>query len=364
MLAGRTPLAPHTRNVARTRVAAGTLVADGAAIANWARIAHPEGRMFGLGEAPPAPSLLIPQAVIAIATGHDEGEELAIAGQVAGSAEGGHLRLMMAIFVVPAVPRVIQLTPQPHPARGDVHQAIRRGGPPLAAGRPIGMGLDEIEAMLAYQHRGGLQVDALMLDAHEYRPEGIVPTDGQGQGRLADHPVHRLPHPAPVVPDRRHWRPVVVGLIQVVPAHFVHAHGEHGLQPRVQALLHQAGKDELVDEKGRRMPQVEDQGVTQADRFTVIGLVLRQQLKEGLVAIEGGVKVIQDLGALGFRVRAIETWGTGEDLVSHHLGPGVWVSSTASSARLRGCQETTGLMACFVENNDMFIESFTWVEAA
>jgi len=126
----------------------------------------------------------------------------------------------------------------------------------------------------------------------------------------------------------------------------------------------QAGKDELVDEKGRRMPQVEDQGVTQADRFTVIGLVLRQQLKEGLVAIEGGVKVIQDLGALGFRVRAIETWGTGEDLVSHHLGPGVWVSSTASSARLRGCQETTGLMACFVENNDMFIESFTWVEAA
>ena len=160
-----------------------------------------------------------------------------------------------------------------------------------------------------------------MLDPHQHRPEGMVPPDGQGQGGLADHPIHRLPHLPAILPDPGHRRPVIVGLIQVVPAHLVHAHGEHGLQPRVDPPGHQARQDKLVDEEGGGVPQVEDQGMAQADRLAGIGLlVVGQQLEEGFVAIEGRVEVTPDLGALGLRVGAVKTRGAGKQFAGHDPG--------------------------------------------
>jgi hypothetical protein len=111
-----------------------------------------------------------------------------------------------------------------------------------------------------------------------------------------------------------------MGLVQVVPTHLVHADGEQGFQPGVDAPVQQSGQHQLVDEEGGGVTQVEDEGVAQADGLAGIGQVVGQQLEQGFVAVPGGVKIAQDLGALGFRVRAIQAWGAGKECGWHGLG--------------------------------------------
>ena len=88
----------------------------------------------------------------------------------------------MTILVVPAVVggsgRV--LTQTNGPGR-DRQEPVGGRLTDLPAGGPGRVGADIIQAVLTDQHRGGLQVDALMLDAHEDRPPGAVPADRQGE---------------------------------------------------------------------------------------------------------------------------------------------------------------------------------------
>ena len=84
-------------------------------------------------------------------------------------------------------------------------------------------------------------MDALMLDAHQYGPPGMLPGDRQGQGQGGDERVHGRAHLAAIGTDFLHPRPVVMSLAQIVPAHLVHADGEHRLETRMDALTQQAG---------------------------------------------------------------------------------------------------------------------------
>lgn len=126
--------------------------------------------MAGLGEALPAQALLVPQAVVGIASHLDERQELAIADQVLCGLEGSNVRLVLAVFVVPAVDRLIVLATEADTAGGNGDQGVFRRGARLPAGRPGGMRLDVVQRVLAHQDRRGLEMDALMLDSHQHPP--------------------------------------------------------------------------------------------------------------------------------------------------------------------------------------------------
>ena len=115
--------------------------------------------------------------------------------------------------------------------------------------------------MLTDQHRRGFKVDALVFDAHQNHPERVFPADRQREVGLADNFVHHGPRLAPVVRHLGHGRPVVVGVIQVIPAHLVHTDGEHGFELRVDALGDQAGQQQFVDEKSGSVAEVKNQRV-------------------------------------------------------------------------------------------------------
>ena len=269
-----------------------------------AGIRHPEGGMFGAGEALPAQALLVPHAVVGVAAGLDEAEVFAVRHQITRRLESRHLGAVRAVFVVPAVDRLVEAAAQLHGAGGDVDQRVGRRLAVLGTGLPGGMRLDVLQRVLAHQHRRGLEVDTLVLDAHHHRPERILPADRQREGRLADHAVDHRAHLVAVGGDLGHGGPVVARVVEVVPAHLVHADREHRFQARIDALLDQAGEQELVDEEGGGVAEVEDQRVTQADRLPEVSLVAGEHLEQRLVAIEGGVEVVQQLGALGLDVGA------------------------------------------------------------
>ena len=73
-------------------------------------------------------------------------------------------------------------------------------------------------------------MNALVLDAHHDRPEGIVPVDGQCQRQGRDHAVDQGTHLVTVGLDLGDRRPVVVGIVEIVPGHFVDTDGEHRLR--------------------------------------------------------------------------------------------------------------------------------------
>ena len=282
-------------------------------------VGHPEGRMRRLGVALPAQPLLVPQAVVGVAACLDEFEELAVADQVAGGLESRNVARVFAVFVVPAVNRVVEATTESHAAGRNVDQRILRRRSRLVARCPGRMRLRVLQRMLAHQHRRGLEVNALVLDAHQHRPERALPANRQGERGVADDAVDQRPHPPPVVGDLGHRRPVVAGVVEVVPAHFVDANGEHRLEARVEALVDQAGEDELVDEEGRGVAEIKNQRVAQADRLLVVGLVAGQHFEQRLVAVTGAVKIVQDFSTLGFDIGAVKQRRAGKKLAHRQV---------------------------------------------
>ena len=215
--------------------------------------------MFGVGKLLPGGAFFLPQGIVGIAAGLDEGEEFPVGNEVAAGLEGGGRRFVGAEFVVPAVDlRGAALAAEAKLGGGNVDQRVVGRGTAVAAGRPGGVWLDVLQVMLANQHRGGFEVDALVLDAHQDDPERVFPADGQGQGLRADQVVDSCARRPPVIAHSSDARPVVTGVVEVVPAHFIDADGEHRFVAGVDAL-DQAGQRQLVDEKGGGVAEVEDQ---------------------------------------------------------------------------------------------------------
>ena len=251
---------------------------------------------------------------------------------MAAGLEGCGRRFVGAEFVVPAVDlRGAAIAAEAEFGGGNVDQLVLGCDAAVAAGRPGGVRPDVLQLMLADQHRRGFEVDALVFDAHQDDPERVVPADRQGQRLRADQAVDGGACRPAVFAHRGDGRPVVAGVVEVVPAHFVDADGEHRFVAGVDAL-DQPGQRQLVDEEGGGVAEVEDQRMAQRDRFDVVRLVAGQRLEQQLVAVEGGMEIIEDLLALLLRV------GAGEQ---RRAGEGRWFhadrasSSAAPTARPR-----------------------------
>ena len=106
-------------------------------------------------------------------------------------------------------------------------------------------------------------MDALVLYPHQDDPGRALPMDGQLDRHSLDELTHQGAHPAAVVTQFGHRGPVVVGFVQIVPAHLVHPDGDQGLDAWVEPTLDETGRQQLVDEEGGGMAVVEDERVAQ-----------------------------------------------------------------------------------------------------
>ena len=98
-------------------------------------------------------------------------------------------------------------------------------------------------------------MNSLVLDPHHDGPERIVPGDRHFERHGADDVVHEFADLIPVSFHLSDGGPVVMGVIQVVPGHFVHAYGEHGFESGIDALVDDLGDDQFVDVKDGGMSQ-------------------------------------------------------------------------------------------------------------
>ena len=255
----------------------------------------------------PGRALFLPQRVVGVATRLDESQKLLIGDEVATGLERCHRGTVPAKLVVPAVnPRIVELAPQAHVCRRNGDQRIRRRHARRPTGRPRRMRLHVAQLMLADEHRRGLQVDALVLDAHHDDPPRVIPADRQLQRQRLYQPADRRTHLLAVVLHRGDAGPVVARVVEIVPAHFVDADGEHRLERRIDAPFDQTGEQQLVDEEGGGMAEIEDQRMTQRNGLFDIGLVAGQHLEELFVMIESCLEVTKDFGSLLLAVIASE----------------------------------------------------------
>ena len=121
---------------------------------------------------------------LAVATRRYEGMEFSIADQVAIGLKGAHRRFTVAILVVPAVGRPIDGFAQRYLLARYRDQIVDRefmasvwreiDGFRYVRGRmqarPFCWTLHQCQRQFVYQHGGGFQMDALVLEAHEQRP--------------------------------------------------------------------------------------------------------------------------------------------------------------------------------------------------
>ncbi len=272
------------------------------------RASDPEGGLNGLCKAAPRPALIGPPASLAIAAGSDEAEELGIAHQHAGGLKGLQGDALLAELVVPAI-GLVALAERDRLA-GDGDEAICGHGlavsAGLGAGRPVGLVLNPVDGQLADQDTGGFQVDPLMLDPHENDPGRAVPADGKGKGHGGDGLDDRLSHLGAVGPEIRHGGPVVIGLIQVIPAHLIDADCDLGLDPGVYPSIDLAIGQELVDEECRRVAEIEDEGVAERNGLREPAAVIRNTVVKALVEVIGLAEIVKDFSALGLDAVAIQ----------------------------------------------------------
>ncbi|TXT28846.1 MAG: hypothetical protein FD131_2789 [Rhodocyclaceae bacterium] len=90
------------------------------------------------------------------------------------------------------------------------------------------------------------------------------------------------------------------------------------------------------------MAEVENQRMTQRNRFDVVSLVAGQHFEQLLVAVEGGVKVVEDLLALLFGVGARQQRRGGKSGLLHAVTGRECVHWSEMMTLLRYGQKASG----------------------
>mmetsp|Transcript_27756 Transcript_27756/g.86019 ORF Transcript_27756/g.86019 Transcript_27756/m.86019 type:complete len:779 (-) Transcript_27756:54-2390(-) len=255
----------------------------------------PEPRVLGLLPRHPVPALLVPQLLLRVATVLDELEELGVGHNVLLGLEGGDVDGEAGrVVAVPAVDGGVEVAADLDLAAGELDEGVLGRDLALLRARvPERNVPDVLHRELAHVDGGGLEVDALVLAAHEHGPEegvrvvvgGVLEGERQRHRVLGEEVVDALAQGAAVLPHVSDGGPVVVRLVQVIPRHLVDADGERLLELVVDAGG-EAGEGDLV--------QVERRGVAEVENERVAQLVHRGH-GEGLVAVERLEALLEDL---------------------------------------------------------------------
>jgi len=129
----------------------------------------PEEGPLGVAVHAPAPALAGPELLVLVPAVLDEFQVLAIGDHVFGRLELWYVDGACAILVVEPVGRVVQGLAQGDIPRSHLqHLVLREEGVVLHGIRPLPVlrRLHKMQWHLADEHRGGLDVNALVLEAH------------------------------------------------------------------------------------------------------------------------------------------------------------------------------------------------------
>ena len=86
--------------------------------------------------------------------------------------------------------------------------------------------------------------------------------------------------------DLRWSRPIVMGVVQIVPRHFVDTDRQNRLKCRVNSLIDQLGNIQLVNIEDGRVPVIEDQRLSKVVRSMVERLVTGKAFEQTFVQRE------------------------------------------------------------------------------
>ena len=137
-------------------------------------------------------------------------------------------------------------------------------------------------------------MDALMLNPHQDHPGRTLPVQRQRQRHLfnkLDHPTTDL---APIVMQFRHRRPVIMTVIQIVPAHFIDTNRQHRFDMVIDTLIDKPRRHQLVNIEGGGVAVIEDQRMAQRDRFGEVSPFIRQAVEQTLIQFPGLLEIAQD----------------------------------------------------------------------
>ena len=268
--------------------------------------AEPEFRVPGFGVVEPAAALLRPQRFVAVAARRYELQKISVGDQPLPRTKRRQDHFVASVFVVPAVGRVVATLAELHGLAGDRQPLVRRrnaGRPARAPESPLlrrefVVVAEFVERHLPHDHARCLEMDPLVLDAHENDPCGRVGADRQFERHRLDEPVDELAHRSAVVAHRADARPVVVGRVEVVPRHLVHPHGHHRLEHGVDAAGDEAAGSELVDVEHGRMGEIKNQGVAERLVPLEVRCVVTDQIEQPLVERTGLMEIAADFGPL------------------------------------------------------------------
>jgi hypothetical protein len=262
--------------------------------------------MSGLGIADPFPALVRPEPLLFVTAVFDEVQVLPVGNQIPAGREIPDIVLLAAEFVVPAVQRMGFGFAQNDAASGDRQQLVRRRLARRRADAPQRELPHHLDRQATNDDRRRLQVNPLVLDAHQNHPERIVPVDRHHQRQGPDGLVHQRAHGVAVRLDLGQCRPVVMRRVQIVPGHFVDADSEHGFEPRIDPVVGNPCNDQLVDVEGRRVPKIENQRVPQRLGSQVEGVFRRQGAVQLLVKAVRRVKILPDFFAFRRSIAFVE----------------------------------------------------------
>ena len=85
-------------------------------------------------------------------------------------------------------------------------------------------------------------MNELVLNPHQNRPPGIIPTHWATPGRLANHVRHCGTNLLPIGFDLGNRWPIVIGLVQIIPTHLIHTNSKNRLKAWVDPFRNQLGQ--------------------------------------------------------------------------------------------------------------------------
>mmetsp|Transcript_31494 Transcript_31494/g.61465 ORF Transcript_31494/g.61465 Transcript_31494/m.61465 type:complete len:253 (+) Transcript_31494:1581-2339(+) len=205
-----------------------------------------------------------------------------------------------AILIVPPEGRELLRLAQVHRPALDgqklvLDTALRGGDSRGVRDGPLVGPAHEVRGELADQHRRGLEVDPLVLGAHDERPRGVGGEDGELVVAVDDDVTHAVIHALAVPDDVDEGRPLHLVLGEVVPRHLVHARLHDLLKPVVDTVGEEPSHPQLVDVDDSDVPEIEHERVAQlVPRRAGEGVLAQEAGEENLSEGPGVLEVVEE----------------------------------------------------------------------
>ena len=101
-------------------------------------------------------------------------------------------------------------------------------------------------------------MNTLMLNAHQDHPGRALPADRQRDRHGLDQIADQRFNTSTVFTDFINGGPVIVTVIEIVPAHLIHTNRHHRFDTIVQTRINEASGHQLINVEGGGVTKIED----------------------------------------------------------------------------------------------------------